>query len=107
MMDVLARNLHLPIRPLRKTVHEDALDALINAWVSVLDYLKDNPGYFTYRFGIDEGVAVKKALKELTRLGLWVKQSGFAISLTPVRRYQNATTGALIVERGGCFPKSM
>ena len=107
MTDVLVRNLHLPIRPLKKTYHEEAVEDLINAWDSILDYLEINPGYFTYRFGIDEGVSVKKALNELSRLGLWAKQSGYPLSITPVRRYQNAKTSAYVVERGGLFPESM
>lgn len=107
MMDVLVRNLHLPIRPLKKTYHEEPLDSLISAWRSILDYLEINPGFFTYRFGVDVGVSVKEALKELSRLGLWAKHSGYALSITPVRRFENAKTGAHVVERGGCFPESM
>jgi hypothetical protein len=27
-------------------------------WKAVLDYLKGNPGFFTYRFGVSEGLAL-------------------------------------------------
>jgi len=107
MMDVLVRNLHLPIRPLKEIYHDNDLDALLNAWDSILDYLEDNPGYFIYRFGVVEGVAVKEALNELSRLGRWVKQSGYALSINPICRFQNANTGAHVIENGGCFPESM
>lgn len=107
MQDVLVRNLHLPIHPLRKTYHDQDIEVQIIAWTSILDYLEVNPGYFTYRFGVDEGVAVKSALKELCRLGDWASRSGYSLNLNPVRRFQNANTGALVVEEGGCFPESM
>ncbi|MEA3326935.1 MAG: lysophospholipid acyltransferase family protein [Chloroflexota bacterium] len=107
IMDVLVRNLHLPIQPIRSINRQNDLVPLINAWNAVLDYLKVNPGYFTYRFGIIEGVKVKEALKELCRLGVWAQQSGFALTINPIRRFQNANTGAQVIEHGGCFPDSM
>jgi len=107
IMDVLARNLHLPILPIRKIHLQFDLESHINAWTAILDYLEINPGYFTYRFGVPEGIAVKEALKELVRLGAWVQHSRYALSVNPIRRYQNANTGVQVVERGGCFPESM
>jgi len=107
IMDVLARNLHLPIKPIKLINHEVNLRPLLKAWRSILDYLEINPGYFTYRFGVAEGLAMKKALQELHRLGEWVCQSGYAITIQPIRRYRNSHTGAAVIERGGCFPESM
>lgn len=107
MMDVLVRNLHLPIKPLKAVYHQTKIQPLLRAWQSILDYLETNPGYFTYRFGVEGGLAMKKALQELIRLGEWVHQSGYALTAQPIRRYRNANTDALVIERGGCFPKSM
>jgi len=107
MMDVLYRNLHLPISPLKETYHHDDLKPILDAWQAILDYLNRNPGYFTYRFGVEEGLSVKEALQELCRLGEWAQQSGYALKINPIRRYRNANTGARVVEMGGCFPKSM
>jgi 1-acyl-sn-glycerol-3-phosphate acyltransferase len=107
VMDVLARNLRLPIRPIKQVNSENSLHPLLNAWGAILDYLEINPGYFTYRFGMVEGLAMKKALKELLRLGEWVHQSGYALTIQPVRHYRNAETGASVTERGGCFPNSL
>jgi len=107
LMDVLVRNLHLPIKPIRKVTDESNLMPLIAAWKAILDYLKTNPGYFTYRFGMEEGLAVKQALEELCQLSDWVFESGYRLSLRPIRRYRNGNTGAQVVERCGRFPKSM
>ena len=107
MMDVLYRNLSLPIRPIKEVIFKDNFDPILSAWQSILDYLADNPGYFTYRFGVEEGLAVREALEELIRLGKWVQQSGYDLTLYPIRRYRNANTGARVIERGGCFPKGM
>jgi len=107
MMDVLARNLHLPIKPLKTIRHQVRIKPLLRAWKSILDYLEVNPGYFTYRFGVEDGLAMKKALLELCQLGEWARQSHYALTIQPIRRYRNANTGAEVIERGGCFPKSM
>jgi hypothetical protein len=107
MMDVLIRNLNLPLKPLRQIYLQTNLDPILVAWRSILDYLELNPGYFTYRFGVDEGLAVKKALQELIKLGVWAKQAGYTLTINPIRRYRNAKTDALVVEHGGCVPQSM
>ena len=107
LMDVLVRNLHLPIQPLRTVYHQYELTPVLQAWEAILDYLKENPGYFTYRFGVEEGLAVKDALFELHKLAAWANGSGYALTLNPIRHYRNANTGAEVIERGGCFPESM
>ena len=107
ILDILVRNLRLPIYEI-KTVHRRKdLAPLITAWDVILSYLEENPGFFTYRFGVEEGLAVKAALTELRRLALWAQDSGFSLTLTPTLRYLNPRTGAEVVETGGLFPNSM
>ena len=107
LLDVLYRNLKLPIKPLRQIYRQTSLNLVLEAWTAILEYLKINPGFFTYRFGIDEGLAVKRALIELCQLGEWAQESGYALTIDPIRRFRNANTGAQVVERGGCFPASL
>ncbi|MFW5713471.1 MAG: lysophospholipid acyltransferase family protein [Brevefilum sp.] len=107
LMDVLVRNLHLPLKPLRSVYRQDELSPVLRAWDAILDYLKENPGYFTYRFGVEEGLSVKQALLELKKLAEWAQESGFRLTIKPIRKYRNANTGARVIERGGCFPESM
>ena len=107
LMDVLYRNLHLPIRIIKSVGKYLEPEELLNAWQAILDYLEINPGFFTYRFGIQRGIAVSDALNELIQLGNWVRNNGYKINLIPLRQYRNAKTGALVIERGGCFPAKM
>lgn len=107
MIDVLVRNLHLPLHPLALIEYQSDLSAEITAWDAVLGYLKINPGFFTYRFGMKEGLAVEKALKELRELAVWTQENGYALTLKPLHSYRNLNTGAEVIERGGCFPSSM
>lgn len=107
MMDVLIRNLRLPLKPLKQVYYQSNLTPLVKAWNAILLYLNENPGFFTYRFGVEDGLAMKKALIELCNLGKWAQESGYALSLTPIRRYRNTNTGAQVLEQGGCFPKCM
>jgi len=107
LLDVLYRNLKLPIKPLKRTYHKNSISSLLEAWTSILNYLQTNPGFFTYRFGMDEGIAVKESLLALCRLGEWALESGYVLTIDPIRRFRNANTGAQVVERGGCFPSSI
>ena len=107
MLDVLVRNLHLPLYPLMNVTSRSDLTPVISAWDAILDYLKINPGYFTYRFGVDEGLCVEKSLRELRQLASWSLENNYALTLKPIYRYRNAHTGAKVIERGGCFPNSM
>lgn len=107
MIDILVRNLHLPLHPLAFVENQSKLGPLITAWDAILDYLKINPGFFTYRFGMEEGLSVEKAIKELRQLAVWVQENGYALTLRPLHTYRNLNTGAEVIERGGCFPSSM
>ncbi len=107
MMDVLYRNLHLPIEALTFVDQFVPPGKVLQAWTAILDYLDINPGYFTYRFGVQRGVEVKQALQELVRLGQFVQEFGCTLSLTPILRYRNPDDDEPVTERGGRFPKSM
>jgi len=107
LLDVLNRNLHLPLKPLKDIHPCSKLRPVLTAWESILNYLEINPGFFTYRFGVQEGLEVKKALHELRQLGEWALSSGYRLKISPVRCFKNARTGAQVIERGGCFPKRL
>jgi 1-acyl-sn-glycerol-3-phosphate acyltransferase len=64
IMDVFARNLKLPVKALLKrdkTVDKNDLIIGIN---SIIEYLKTNPGFLNYRFGIDTGLSMQNGLIE-------------------------------------------
>jgi 1-acyl-sn-glycerol-3-phosphate acyltransferase len=71
LLDVFARNLHMSIQPFLHLEAQSGSNELSSACQAVLDYLEINPGFFTYRFGVDEGLAVAEGLRELQRLANW------------------------------------
>ena len=107
LLDVLARNLKLPIQPLKDIEGLDKLKPFLKGLKSVLGYLESNPGFFIYRFGMEEGLAVKKAFEELIQLAEWVQASGYLLSLVPVHQYTNSVSGSFVIEKGGVYPRSM
>jgi 1-acyl-sn-glycerol-3-phosphate acyltransferase len=107
VMDVLHRNLRLPIRAIKKVNALIQPESLLKAWQAILNYLEINPGYFTYRFGVQSGLAVKQSLQELLRLGQWALSRGYDLIINPTRSYRNANTGVLVTEQGGHFPADM
>lgn len=107
IMDVLYRNLNLPIQALKEVNSRIKPDSLLKAWQAILNYLEINPGFFTYRFGVQTGLAVKEALQELHRLGQWALNQDYGLVINPIRSYRNAVTGNRVTEQGGRFPGSM
>ena len=65
LLDALHRNLQLPvgvwINPPANVSSAD-FTAALNA---VLEYLEHNPGFFTYRFGVEQGLELARALEDL------------------------------------------
>lgn len=65
LVDVFLRNLRLNIHPLCNAEKWFSAVELSQACQHVLEYLQTNPGFFTYRFGIDEGLAVGSGIRQL------------------------------------------
>lgn len=107
LLDTLKRNLNLPISPLKDQSPIKDKTAFKTTLFSILNYLEINPGFFTYRYGIEEGLAVKDALNELSNLVSWVQDTRFDIYLNPVQKYQDAQTLQWNYRQGGDFPKSI
>ncbi|MBC7811157.1 MAG: 1-acyl-sn-glycerol-3-phosphate acyltransferase [Burkholderiales bacterium] len=98
LLDALRRNLKRPVGDLQRfeTVH-DAL-RITNAAQAVLDYLNENPHFFTYRFGYAIGGAMKQGFVEIRDIARWAANNGAAITLKPIRRYRLAEDGEELVE---------
>ncbi|MCJ7695872.1 MAG: 1-acyl-sn-glycerol-3-phosphate acyltransferase [Anaerolineaceae bacterium] len=107
LLDTLLRNLKLPIKPLSDVKELQALKPFNKAIKSILDYLVINPGFFTYRLGMDEGLRVAVSLKQILDLAIWAEKRGYTLSLIPVRKYRNQNTKTLVIEKGGSLPHSM
>jgi 1-acyl-sn-glycerol-3-phosphate acyltransferase len=82
-------NLNLPVHALKRLYDFPSNEDLLQATGAILDYLEhDNPYYFTYRYGQQEGSAMHNGVQELHDLVMWAAQEGVQLRLTPVRRYR-------------------
>lgn len=68
LLDSLKINLKLPIQVLYGQRENVSFTAMQSALAAILDYLKINPSFFTYRFGKEEGNQVGEGLRELSAL---------------------------------------
>jgi len=68
IMDVFMRNLKLPVKVLTtrdKRVELNEVNIGINA---IINYLGSNPGFLTYRFGVESGLKMLNGLQELIKI---------------------------------------
>jgi len=106
LLDVFIRNLKKSsVQPLADLSRSYPAKEVHSAAQAVLDYLAENRGFLTYRFGIDTGLAMKSGLQELSDLANWAAQSNYQLKLTPTHSYQDAAgntiteTGSKLLER--------
>lgn len=105
LLDVLTRNIKLPVEALKHLDTEHDPARLAAAADLALGYLNDNAHFLTYRFGYDEGSAMREGLTQLRDLCRWAQQNGYQVSVTPVRRYKRRGSDEEIVEdKPGSLP---
>jgi 1-acyl-sn-glycerol-3-phosphate acyltransferase len=98
LLDTLKRNLGLPVGCLQNFGHPVAVRDVEIAAMAILNYLeKDNPGFFTYRFGVDQGLVIKNALTRLQSMALDYGEDTFFV-FTPI--YEYSDNGRIITLRG-------
>jgi 1-acyl-sn-glycerol-3-phosphate acyltransferase len=86
IMDVYRRNLRLPVDGLIHPGDGKRAHRVVRAASSILDYLKINPGFLTYRFGIDLGLAMQAGLAELLMLAAWAEERQGRLQIIPSRQ---------------------
>jgi 1-acyl-sn-glycerol-3-phosphate acyltransferase len=99
ILRIFVKDLHLPAEPLQKLDQAPPASELVGALDAILGYLEaENPGFFTYRFGPREGVAMAAALKELRAVVAWAAERDLTLLIQPTRRYRLAGADEEIVE---------
>jgi 1-acyl-sn-glycerol-3-phosphate acyltransferase len=99
ILKIFTQNLRLPTRPLEKLDSEHDAEVIADATRSILDYLQDeNPYLLTYRFGPQEAEAMQAGLEELLAVAQWTSEAGFALAITPVRRFYSPDRGKEVVQ---------
>lgn len=99
LLDAMKRNLGLPVGSLQNLGQPVSMTDIVNACRAISDYVnKINPGFFTYRFGIDEGIKMLEAINRLE-----IKLNGFnesQILITPLYSYYDGDTAEYIYLEG-------
>jgi len=98
MLDVFFRNLKLPVGALQRLDTEHNPKQIADAAEAILGYLETNPHFLTYRFGYDEGSAMKHGIEQLHVIGRWAEKQGYQLFITPIRRYRRRGSDEEIVE---------
>ena len=68
LLESLRLNLRLPVKALYEQEGSPPITAMQTALSAIIDYLKINPAFFTYRFGKEEGEQVAVGIRELQAL---------------------------------------
>jgi len=93
------QNLGLYIEPLKTLDQHPEPGEIIKSTGEILNYLKtDNPYYFTYRYGQEEGTQMQNSIEEFQRLAQWAQTQGYSIHAQPVRIYKLANASDEVVE---------
>lgn len=98
ILDVMARNMRLPVRPLQQIGLEHDAQRIVEALDVAIGFLDDNPQFLSYRFGYDEGGRMRAGVDELRALVGAAARSGDWVTLKPIRRYRRADSDKEIVE---------
>jgi 1-acyl-sn-glycerol-3-phosphate acyltransferase len=88
ILKIFKVNLELPVEALQTLADRPAVPDLITACQVVLEYLEEeNPYLLTYRFGVQEGLAMQKGIQELSQLLDWCQERNYQIHIQPTRFY--------------------
>ncbi len=75
LMDSLAVNLKIPVHALYPKEQTHTNQQFLDALRAAIDFLQENPGFFTYRMGMERGQQVEKTLHELADLLVSARES--------------------------------
>jgi len=101
LLDALHRNLKLPVGAWINPPDTVSNTEFITALEAVLKYLEHNPGFFTYRFGVSEGLALGRALADLRGILSSAGEAGLTLRLDATSRTRYA--GGRVEEKSLSF----
>jgi 1-acyl-sn-glycerol-3-phosphate acyltransferase len=99
LLDAMHRNLALPVGALVNLHSVGDARSIADALEHVVRYVKvDNPYFLTYRFGNEEGHAMRTALESLQNMARWAQRQGYRLRIKPIRRYRYVGQEQLIIQ---------
>ena len=90
LLNIFYKDVHLPVEPLKDLDEVREPGAIAGALSAILGYLDENPYFFTYRFGREEGGAMGAGIRELHALMAWAEEAGASVQIRATRRYSSA-----------------
>jgi len=100
LLDALSRNLKLSVQPLQNQGQFHEVQVIGQACREILAYLEKNPGFFTFRFGIDVGVSIQNSIRSLAQFADSDDHPGKKIRFVPIYQYSNSANGERHEYRG-------
>ncbi len=101
LLDVMARNMRLPVRPLLGVGQPQTAAEMQAALEAALAFLADHPHFLSYRFGYALAAEMDAGLRQLHERVSEAAGRDQLVRLRPLRRYRAAGTGELRVEEPG------
>jgi len=99
ILKIFTSNLKLPTQPLQNLERQPDPREIVGAVRAILHYLdQENPYLLTYRFGPRQAEAMRRGLEELLTLARWASQSGYRLTITPIRCYTSPDRGEEVVQ---------
>ena len=101
LLDVMARNMRLPVQALQRPGQPQSAAGLQAALAAALTFLDSHPQFLSYRFGYADAAEMNAGLRHLHALSVAAAARGQLMRLRPLRRYRADGDGALRVEEPG------
>jgi 1-acyl-sn-glycerol-3-phosphate acyltransferase len=99
ILRIYTKDLYLPVEAMQRLDVERDPAEIAAAARAMLDYVeRQNPGFFTYRFGLAEGAAMEAGLRELHALTAHASRERHSIKITPVRHYYSPEQARQVTE---------
>lgn len=101
LLDVMARNMRLPVQALQGAGGPQPAAQLLPALAAVLDFLDRHPQFLSYRFGYATAAEMDAGLRRLHAMTGDAAARGQMMRLRPLRRYRQGAGGELREEEPG------
>ena len=98
ILDVMARNLNLPVEPLQCFDETHDAQVIADALGVALQFLDDHPQFLSYRFGYKMAREIYDGVVELRDIAQAAADQGQSLTLKPVRRYFDALNQQTVVQ---------
>jgi hypothetical protein len=98
ILDVMIRNMKLPVEPLQQIDTWQHPAAIADALSAALSFLDSHPQFLSYRFGYDEAATMYAGVVELRDMAQAADANGQQICLKPVHHYHDQSRGIDVTE---------